>query len=468
MTRYTLTLLEEHRAAVQRIVLQDDCERGALLLCGRSNHVDPWTGVVEERFLSRRVIDVEDSAYRERSGSHMTWSTTPFYNLLKEAEPRDFAVAIIHSHPRGPLAFSSRDDVADGEMFEIAFNRLESLRPHLSMVMDGEGKLVARAYDSSLKAHDLDLIRVIGDRWRIVYAGAENAVEDEEFDRQVRTFGARGTQDLRHLRIGIAGCGGTGSAVASLLVRVGVRRLVLFDNDRVDESNLNRLHFSTRADANLGELKVDVVGQGIAEIGLPTSVVKVKEPVDSKECRDAVRACDVVFGCTDDHLGRNLLNRVAHFYLIPVIDLGLLIEPREMGGYDAFDGRVTVVQPGYPCQVCRGLIEGQHLLAEGLRRNDPILYQQRRLAGYVPSAAEPSPVVVTFTTELAALAVNELFQRLTGFRGEYGSCAERVRRFDEVKDSDTVPAGQSRPGCKLCNLRRFDGRGDMSPFLDQS
>jgi len=185
-------------------------------------------------------------------------------------------------------------------------------------------------------------------------------------------------------------------------------------------------------------------------------------------CRDALRASDVIFGCTDDHLGRNFLNRLAHFYLIPVIDLGVLIDPNDQGGYDSFDGRVTVVQPGYPCQVCRQLISPQRMLEEGMRRHDPERYEQYRRAGYIEGGADPSPVVVTFTTEIAAVAVNELLHRLTGFRGLDGHCAERVRRFDWIKDADTIPGGKRNPECPLCALRKYDGRGDMTPFLNQS
>ncbi len=468
MTRYTLTILEEHRAALQRTVLRDTREYGAILLCGRSRQIDPWTGELEERFLARQLLEVEEDAFHERTPFRMVWSTTPFYNALKRAEPKGFAVAVVHSHPRGPLGFSVADDAAERELFDIAFNRLESDRPHLSIVMDGEGHLTARAYESDLKPRDVDLIRIVGQRWQFSYPEQGTHRISAEFERQVRAFGAQSTADLGQLRIGVAGCGGTGSAVASLLTRVGVRRIAFFDPDRVDETNLNRLYFASRVDANLGRLKVDVLGEGVAEVGLPIAVAKFPYHADDERCRDALRSCDILFGCTDDHLGRNVLNRIAHFYLIPVVDLGVLIEPNGEGDYDAFDGRVTVVQPGYPCQVCRGLIQSEVILAEGLRRNDPVLYRERRRAGYIPGAPDPSPVVVTFTTETAALAVNEVFQRLNGFRGEEGACPERVRRFDEVKDSDTVPGGIRRPGCKLCHDRRYDGRGDMEPFLDQA
>lgn len=468
MTRYTFTMLEEHYQQLRRSLFRDDYEYGALLLCGRSRHVDPWTGELEERALVREIVEVADDAFLERTPTSMTWSTTPLFNLTKKAMPKNHAICIAHSHPLGGLQFSPFDDVADKESFEIVFTRMETERPHFALVMDHEGEFLVRAYGPDLEPHPTEFTRVIGDRLHVRYPGRGRGVSLEQFDRQTRVFGARSVDDLSHLRIGIVGCGGTGSAVASLLARIGVSRLVLIDGDRVDQTNLNRLHFSTRADAIAGRFKVDVVGEAIAEIGLVHSVVRVRGFEDAPEYRDAVRACDVIFGCTDDHLGRNLLNRLAHFYFIPVIDLGVLIDVNDQGGYDSFDGRVTVIQPGYPCQVCRQLISPQRMLEESMRRNDPQLYEQHRRAGYVEDEGDPSPVVVTFTTEIAAVAVNELLHRLTGFRGPHGHCAERVRRFDWVKEADSVPGGKRNSDCPLCAERKYDGRGDMTPFLNLS
>lgn len=465
MTRYTFTILEEQRLALQRVLFRDDSEYAALILCGRAKVIDPWTGDAEERFLAREIIEVPEDAFTKRTPVGLTWSTTPFYNAVKRAEEKGFAIAAIHSHPAGLLDFSPDDDVADEELFQIAFNRLESERPHLALIIDRNGQINGRAYESSLKPHPLDLIRFVGNSWRYSYDNRGPHIPPE-FDRQVKAFGAQSTHDLDRLRIGVIGCGGTGSAVASLLVRIGVRRLALFDFDRVDETNLNRMHYSKRADANLGRRKVDVLGEALAAIGLRTEILRMPTYIENPSAREALKSCDVIFGCTDDHLGRNTLNRFAHFYLTPVIDLGLLIDPRPDQGYDAFDGRVTVVQPGYPCQICRGLIKPDIMLAEALRRQDPDLYEQRRRAGYVVGAPDPSPVVVTFTTEVAAMAVNELFQRLNAFRGEGGSASERIRRFDQVKDADLLAAGKRRPGCKLCDRRLYDARGDMDPFLD--
>jgi molybdopterin/thiamine biosynthesis adenylyltransferase len=468
MARYTFTILAEQHNELRRVLSRDENEYGALLLCGRSRHIDPWTGVIEERAIVREIIDPPPEAFIDRSPTSLTWSTTPLFNLAKRAMRRDEAICIAHSHPTGPLAFSPKDDAADKESLEIIYGRMDSERPHFAMVMCPDGEFVIRAYETPLKPEPVDMVRIIGDRIHIRYPGRGGTAGPVEFDRQSRAFGARATEDLSRLRVAVVGCGGTGSAVASLLARSGVARLLLVDPDRVDMTNLNRLHLSTRADAIAQRNKVDVVADAIAQIGLSQSVVPIKAHADSLNCRDALRACDVIFGCTDDHLGRNFLNRLAFFYAIPVIDMGVLIEPNDQGGYDCFDGRITVIQPGYPCQVCRSLISNQKMLEEGMERRDPARYEEYRRAGYVQGGDDPSPAVVTFTTEIAAVAVNELLHRLIGFRGAQGHCTERVRRFDWIKDAEITPAGKRDTSCRLCFLRKYDGRGDMEPFLDQS
>jgi molybdopterin/thiamine biosynthesis adenylyltransferase len=465
MTMFCLRILDSDVDRIGRLLFADDCEAAVLAICGRSRVRDPWSREERETFLLREIIEVPSDAYDTRAPDGFTWSTTPFFRALKHSDAKDQAVAVIHGHPAGHLSFSERDDIAEQELFRIAFAYRDSDQPHVSIIIDRNGGMAARAYGPDLKPRLVGSIVTIGQRWRLFGPDNSSIIIGAEFDRQVRAFGRQATIDLARARIGVVGCGGTGSAMASLLARIGVRRLALFDADTIDETNLNRLQFSSRYDANLSRRKVDVVAEGIATIGLPISIVRVPHFIDHPDALKVARTCDIVFGCTDDHLGREVLNRLAHFYFIPVIDLGLLIQPSDQGGYDTFDGRVTVVQPGYPCQNCRGLIDDSQIFIDGLRR-DPEVFEARRRAGYVPTNDDPSPVVVGFSMEVATMAVNELFHRLTGFRGADQSCSERVRRFDLLKDSDTLPAGKPKSGCKLCQRRLYDGRGDMTPLLD--
>lgn len=63
--------------------------------------------------------------------------------------------------------------------------------------------------------------------------------------------------------VGIAGCGGLGSAVAIALARVGVGRLILADFDVVEPSNLNRQQFFVD---QLGLPKVDALRENLRRI----------------------------------------------------------------------------------------------------------------------------------------------------------------------------------------------------------
>ena len=143
------------------------------------------------------------------------------------------------------------------------------------------------------------------------------------------------------------GCGGTGSAVATLLARLGVGNLVLIDDDRVEASNLNRLHGARRSDADAMRPKVDVLAAEITGWSIGTRVVPIQAWVGDPLCRDALKSCDVLFGCTDDHDGRLFVNRFAYFYLTPVIDVGLAIDPAQEGGFRELSGRESS-----DCPVC--------------------------------------------------------------------------------------------------------------------
>ena len=252
-----------------------------------------------------------------------------------------------------------------------------------------------------------------------------------------------------------------------LLARLGVGQIALFDDDIVDVTNLNRLHGARRADADAMRPKVEVVAREIAGLGLGVRAVPIPHWIGDSLCRDALKACDVIFGCTDDHDGRLLLNRLAYFYLIPVIDMGLAIDPGPEGcGLRDLTGRVTVLFPEAPCLLCRGIVDPVTARDEGLRRQSPEEYERRKREAYVRGGGDPAPAVVTFTTATACLAVDELLHALTGFRSSDGQVWQRTRRFDRL--ADRRPGADPHPDCPVCSSRDYWGRGDVEPFLDRS
>ena len=173
-------------------------------------------------------------------------------------------------------------------------------------------------------------------------------------------------------------------------------------------------------------------------------------------------ACDLVFGCTDDNAGRLVLSRFATYLVTPVIDCGVLLSSDAVGQLTGVNGRVTTLSPGQACLVCRDRVDlaraGSELLTpdERVRREDE---------GYAPALAQIEPAVVAFTTLVAATAVSELLERLTGY-GPEPRPSEVLLRCHEREISTNVAMPREGHYChpSSCKL----GLGITQPFLEQT
>lgn len=84
------------------------------------------------------------------------------------------------------------------------------------------------------------------------------------FSRTEMIIGKRGLDKLAAAKIAIFGIGGVGSYVAEALVRAGVGKFVLIDDDTICLTNVNRqLHATTKT---IGQLKVDAMRQRMLDI----------------------------------------------------------------------------------------------------------------------------------------------------------------------------------------------------------
>lgn len=469
MTTYSLTMREDHGGELRAHLLRGDGhEHAAYVICSRTAiRRDPWDREAHEKYLSVRVIPVPDDQVLASSPGLITWSTASYVRALREAAAQGCVVAVVHNHPEGMTSFSAQDDSNEPDLVQLAVNRNGEGVKMLSLIVTADGQWAGRVWLLPQdRAHaPLRMVRVLGRRFGLHYQGRGGAAGLPAFHRQALAFGQALNEDLAHLRVGVVGCGGTGSAVAMLLARLGVGQIVVIDNDIVDRTNLNRLHGARQEDADALRPKVHVVAASIAAMGLGVRVVEVEAWVGDPECRDALRSCDVIFGCTDDHEGRLFLNRLAYYYLVPVIDIGLAIDV-DRGDppvLSALDGRVSVLTPPETCLMCRDIISAEAARGEAMKRADPDGYEQRKAEAYVAGERNPAPAVVTFTTELACMAVNELIQRLQGFRDPDGSAAHRIRKFH--LGEDRRPRHDPRSACPVCASSEIWGRGDVTPFL---
>ncbi len=90
------------------------------------------------------------------------------------------------------------------------------------------------------------------------------------FSRQEILMGPEAMERLARATVAVFGVGGVGSYTVEALARSGVGRLLLIDNDRVSESNLNRQLIALRS--TIGRLKVEAARERIADICPETRV----------------------------------------------------------------------------------------------------------------------------------------------------------------------------------------------------
>src|SRR5882762_8696093 len=98
---------------------------------------------------------------------------------------------------------------------------------------------------------------MVGSRFRLISAVDAPLAEQIPplYDRQVRAFGGGIQGVLRGLRVAVVGAGGTGSAVAEQLARLGVGDLLIVDPNVIKDTNLTKVYGSSPAD--IGQPKAE-------------------------------------------------------------------------------------------------------------------------------------------------------------------------------------------------------------------
>ena len=418
------------------------------------------------RLLGRELHPVPSPSYLSRDIDSMTVTPAGYLAALARAEELGAAALWVHTHPGPGSSPRPSDKDAEVDRQLAGTFRIRTSQPWYGAVVFAAGEESRLAFSGHVQRDDADLVQVsrlwaVGDRLSLTTsADARTADLQEIWDRNVRAFGADLQRALGELRVTIVGCGGTGSAVAEQITRLGVRHLHLIDADTLSESNLTRVYGSAPAD--VGRPKADVLAGHIRRIAPGAEVTTTAGMLTTEPVARQAAASDVIFGCTDDNAGRLVLSRLAAYYLTPVIDCGVLISSTGVGVVTGIDGRVTIMTPGQGCLVCRDRVDLRRAASELMTPAE-----RNRLAaeGYAPGLPGIEPAVVTYTTLVAALAVGELLERLIGY-GPDPVPGEILARCHDRELSANIAA--PRPGHYCDPAAGQLGRGDIEPFLGQT
>jgi molybdopterin/thiamine biosynthesis adenylyltransferase len=437
---------------------EEELETAGVLLAGLVT-----SGDGARRLLATDIRWCPPGSYAERHQDGLVVTSDGYVPALAEAEAIGSVALWLHTHPGDGASPrpSRRDKIVDDQLCNLFRLRTESgwYGSVVIAAWDGQPRFTGHL-DSATGSAAIGRLWSVGDRFQLVHHEDHVPAEpDDAFDRNVRAFGGPVQAALGDLTVGIAGCGGTGSAVAEQLARLGVRRFILIDPDVLSASNVTRVYGSTPA--RVGARKVDVVGDLITSIAPGAQTVRDASMLTVQTAARRLAGADIVFGCTDDNAGRMVLSRLASYLLTPVIDCGVLLSSGPSGLLEGIDGRVTILAPGSACLICRDRVDQARAATELLTPEERI----RRLdEGYAAALPGTEPAVVAFTTAVAAAAVTELIERLTGF-GPAPVPSELILRLHDREVSTNRQEPRFGHYCDPAAGKL--GTGHVEPFLEQ-
>ncbi|CAH1392760.1 unnamed protein product [Nezara viridula] len=154
-------------------------------------------------------------------------------------------------------------------------------------------------------------------------------------------------EKIRKLCITIVGIGGVGSVAAEMLVRCGIGKIILFDYDQVEWSNMNRLFYQPR---HIGLSKVEAAGLTLSSIN-PDVIIETHHMditkvetyeffLDSLETSGLTfgHPVDMVLSCVDNFEARMAINSACNEKNITWFESGV--------AENAVSGHIQMIVPG--------------------------------------------------------------------------------------------------------------------------
>lgn len=405
-----------HQQLHQHLFPGDGKESAAILLCNRNEGS-------RLKLLVKEIIPVPDDECESRKNDFISWPGLYLEKAIDAAESASMSIILVHSHPGGGFEFSQLDDASDAITIPALYQGVKEV--HGSAIMIPDGRMRARYYSDGLNAQDVDLVSVPGDDiclWRF---------DDKVPQKAVIAFTSGMTACFSHLTAAVIGVSGTGSIVAEQVTRLGFGKILLIDDDHIEEKNLNRILNATKEDASHNVSKVEMFAAAVSRLRGENVATAIHSSIFAREAVLAVADADVIFCCVDSYQGRMVADRISSAFLIPLIDVGVIIpthiEPDDGLKITDVSGRIDYVKPGGTTLFDREVYTPALLHGEVLAKSQPELYEQQLAQGYITGVQEEAPSVITLNMRAASACVSEFIARCFPFREDPNGHFSRTR-----------------------------------------
>ena len=166
---------------------------------------------------------------------------------------------------------------------------------------------------------------------------------ENQFQRTEILIGKENLEKLKQCRVAIFGIGGVGSYVAEGLVRAGVYKFILIDNDKIDITNINRQIHATYK--TIGKYKVEEMKKRMQEINPNAEIKIIKEFVTENNIEEILNEkIDYIIDAIDTVKSKLEIIKKAKQKNIPIIS--------SMGTANKLDPTKLEITDIYKTSVC--------------------------------------------------------------------------------------------------------------------
>lgn len=421
-------------AKLRAELLDGELETCAIIL-GRSVS----TGGNLARIIAKETIMPPNGAYVARTPTRAILRAEFVAEAIQRARRENASLTFVHTHPFPLNRFSKEDDFGEIALAAATKNRIPNAA-HAALLLTPE-RSIARELGTN------NNLRVFGVGERLAFEETDaNETLETRYDRQVRMFGAQGQRLLQTLKVGIVGLGGTGTFILQALIHLGIHNFVLLDPDTVEETNLNRLVGATRDD--IGLLKVQVAEKWAKKIRPELNISARPESILRGEVAESLADVDFLFGCTDSHGSRAVLNQIAYQYLVPVIDMGVVVAT-DHGKITNIAARTQLLAPGLACMTCGNLLDPEEV------RRDLLTEYERKQDPYILGEHEPAPAVISLNGVISSMAITMFLNTAIGIPG-----TARLLNYNAISGSCRPASCVPHPVCVVCSAHGAFARGN--------
>ena len=385
--------------------------------------------------------------------------------MMRRARDEQLVYLAVHNHAGGTSVGFSGPDLASHERGYPTLLKV-SKQPVGALVL-AERAVAGDIWLQDGRREALTRTVVTGSRLDVLTPEPDTTepVVAARYNRQSLLFGPTGQAILGRAQVAIVGAGGVGMLLVQLLARLGVGHLIVIDPERVDPTNLPRLPEATRLDAlecldhdgtpivirkaaqRFAAHKVRVARRIARRANAAITFEGIVGDIADDDVARRIIGSDFIFLAADAMLARDVVNQIAHQYIVPTLQVGSkpVIDKKTAEVRDIFAVvRTLGTEPG--CLSCADLLDPVRLSEETL--GNPVQAANQR---YVDDHDVHAPSVVTLNAMAAGWAANDFMQYMVGLGRPAGGF--RILRTDPVNavaPHVTVQELDTDPLCYVC------------------